>query len=132
MSRFSVPKVSPIAMRVPCGANANILQARIPGAVLLLPSLTLYLKQPLPPPQHKISCCLPHLNHRRAIGTTRWFTIPLPRNNKFYNFCYYNVVEIEAHFGLVYTLYNSISDTFPSLIQNVVLGSLPTRQSSWY
>lgn len=62
------------------------------------------------------------LMHDIDIGP--WLTIPIRRDNKVCHCCSYKVIENEAPFVLECPLYNSISDRFPSLFQNVVLGSL--------
>ena len=50
--------------------------------------------------------------------------IPIFRDNKLCYSCSYNVVNNKAHFVLEFPLYNPIKDEFPSLFENVVLGSL--------
>jgi len=84
----------------------------------------LYLKQPLTPPQRKIIAAYRTSNHRLAIETGRWSTIPISRDKRLCNFCSYNVVENEAHFVLECPLYSSIRDKFQSLFENIVLGSI--------
>ena len=46
----------------------------------------LYLKQPLTPPQCKIIIAYKTSNHRLAIETKRWSTIPISRDNKLCHF----------------------------------------------
>ena len=83
-----------------------------------------YLKQPLTPPQRKIVVAYYTSNHTLAIAIGRWLTIPISRENIWCHFCSYNVAENEFHFMLKCPLYTSIRIRFPSLFQNVVLGSL--------
>ena len=83
-----------------------------------------YLKQPLIPPQRKIVVAYCTSNHTLAITIGRWLTIPIPRENILCHLCSYNVAENEFHFMLKCPLYTSIRIRFPSLFQNVVLGSL--------
>jgi hypothetical protein len=64
------------------------------------------------------------LNHRLAIETGRWSIIPISRDTGLCHFCSYNTVENEAHYVLECPLYDPIRDKFPSLFENVVLGSL--------
>ena len=47
------------------------------------------------------------LNHRLAIESGRWSTIPISRDNILSHFFSYNVVENEAYFVLKCLLYNS-------------------------
>ena len=56
--------------------------------------------------------------------TGPWLTIPIPRDNKACLCCSYKAIKNEADFVLECPLYNSISDRFPSLFQNVILGNL--------
>ena len=81
-----------------------------------------YLKQLLTPPQGKIIVAYDNANHRLAIEIGRGRTIPIFEN--LCHVCSYNVIENEAHFVLECLLYMSIGDKFPSLFENVVLGSL--------
>ena len=64
------------------------------------------------------------LNHRLAIEIGRWSIIPISRDTGLCHFCSYNIVESEAHYVLECPLYDPIRDKFPSLVENVVLGSL--------
>ena len=84
----------------------------------------LYLKQSLTPPQHKIIVAYHTSNHRLAIETGQWSTIPIPRDTRLFHFCSCNAIESESHTILECPLYNSISDKFPSLLENVGLGNL--------
>jgi hypothetical protein len=84
----------------------------------------LYLKQPLTPPQRKIIATYYTLNYRLAIKTGRWSTIPISRDTRLCHFCSYSTVENEAHFLLDCPLCKPIRAKFPSLFENVVLGSL--------
>ena len=51
-------------------------------------------------------------NHRLAIETRRWSTIPVSGDYRLCHVCPYNVVENEAHFVGEYPLYNRIIDKF--------------------
>jgi hypothetical protein len=84
----------------------------------------LYLKQPLTPSQRKIFVVYCTSNHILAVENARWLTIPICRDTRPCHFCSYNAVENETHFVLGCPLYNPIRDKFPSLFENVVLGSL--------
>ena len=64
------------------------------------------------------------LNHRLVIETGQWSTIPIPWDKVLCHFCSNNVTQNDANFVLECPLYNSITDKFPSLHENVVLGSL--------
>lgn len=95
----------------------------------------LYLKQQLTPPQRKIIVAYCISNHRLAIEFGMQLTIPIPKDDTSCHFCTYNVVGIDAHLVSQCPLCNSIGDTFPSLVEHVVLGnhnfsSLPIGQSS--
>ena len=52
-----------------------------------------------------------------------WVSL-ISRDTRLCQFCSYYVVENEAHFVLEWPLYNPIRHEFPSLFENVVLGSL--------
>ena len=84
----------------------------------------LYLKQPLTPPQRKIIIGYPTSNHRCATEIGGRSTILISRDTRLCHFCFYNEVGNEAHFVLERPLHNPIRDKFPSLFENVVLGSL--------
>ena len=84
----------------------------------------LYLKQLLTPPQCKIIVAYCTLNHRLAIETTEWSTVPISGDNRLCHFFLYNVVENEAHFVLECPLNNPIRDKFQSLFENEILGIL--------
>ena len=82
--------------------------------------MSMYLKQPSTPPQHKIIGAYHTLNHRLAIETGRWTIIPISIQTGLCHFCSYNAIENEAHLVLECPLYNPIRDKFPSLFENVV------------
>ena len=84
----------------------------------------LCLKQPMTPSQRKIIVAYHTSNHRLAIQIIRWRTIPISRDNRLCHFCSNSAVEKEPSFVLECALYNPIRDKFPSLFENVVLGSL--------
>ena len=48
----------------------------------------------------------------------------MSRDNRLCHFCSYNAIDNEAHFVLECPLYNLAKDKFPSLFENVILGSL--------
>ena len=79
-----------------------------------------YLNQLLKLPQCKITFVCRTSNHRLAIEYGRWSTIPVSRDYKYYHFCSYNVVKIEARFVLQCPLH-SYSITIPSLFEEIVL-----------
>ena len=85
----------------------------------------LSLKQPLTSPQGKIIATYCTSNHRLAIETRRWSIIPISRDTKLCYFYSYSAVENEAHFMLKCPLYKPIRNKFPSLFENVIIGSLP-------
>ena len=64
------------------------------------------------------------LNHRLTIETNRWLTIPISRDTNLCHLCSYNAVDNEAYVVLECPLYNPKEDKFPSLFENVALGSL--------
>ena len=66
----------------------------------------LYLKPLLTPPQRKIIFAYCTSNHRLAIETGQWTTIPNSRNTRLCHLISYNAVENEAHFVLECPLYN--------------------------
>ena len=51
-------------------------------------------------------------NHRLAIKTRRWLTIPIKRDNRLCHIFLYNVDEREAQFVLECPLYNSLEISF--------------------
>ena len=83
----------------------------------------LYLQQLLTPSQRKIIVAYRTSNHRLAIETGWWTTIPISRDIRLCHFCSYNAIEHEAHCVLQCPLYNPIRDKFQSLFENVVSGS---------
>ena len=54
-----------------------------------------------------------------------------PSSIDYVAFCFYNAIDNEAHRALGCSLYNPIVDKFPSLFQNVILGSLESIFSIW-
>ena len=83
----------------------------------------LHSKQPLTPTQHKIVAAYPTVNHRLAIETRRWSTIPISRYNWLCHFCAYNVAENKAIFVSKCSLHNPVTNEFLSTFENVVLGT---------
>ena len=59
-----------------------------------------------PPPNGKTTGAYHSSNHRLAIETTKWSTIPIQGEKKLCHFYSYNVVENEAHFEMKCPLYN--------------------------
>jgi hypothetical protein len=59
--------------------------------------MQLYLQQPLTPPQRKIIGAYCTSNHKLAIETGWWLSIPISRDNILCRFCSYNEVENLAH-----------------------------------
>ena len=85
----------------------------------------MYLKQPLTSPQHKVLVAYHTSNRRLAIEIGWWSTIPISRDTRLCHLCSYNAIDTEAPLlVLECLLYNPIKDNFPSLFDNVVLGSL--------
>lgn len=78
-----------------------------------------YLKQLLKLPQYKIIFVCRTSNHGLAIEYGWWSTIPISRDYRYYHFCSYDVVKIEAHFVLQCPLH-SYSNRIPSLFEKVV------------
>ena len=56
--------------------------------------------------QRKIIVVYRTPNHRLAIVTWRWTTIPISADTKLSHFCSYNAVENETHSVLECSLYN--------------------------
>jgi hypothetical protein len=57
----------------------------------------------------------------------RTIDLPLKLDNdrlSLFHFCSYNAIESELHIMLECPLYNFISNKFPSILENVILGSL--------
>ena len=75
-------------------------------------------------------------NHRLAIETRWWMTIPSFEDTRLCHFCSCNVVAIETHLVLECPIYNPIRDRFPSLFETIVGGSLKSflksGPSSWH
>ena len=86
--------------------------------------MNLYSKQPLAPPQRQILAAYRTLNHRLAHEMGWWSTIPIYIDTRLCHFCSYNEVENGAHFVLECPLYKPMRVKFPTLFENVVLGSL--------
>ena len=84
----------------------------------------LYSKELLRPPQHKIIVNYRTSNHRPALESRRWSTIPIFGDNRLCHFCTCNVVLDKAHFVLEYPSYNPIIGKFQSLFEKVGLRSL--------
>jgi hypothetical protein len=83
------------------------------------------LKQPLAPPQCKITVAYSTLNHSIAIASGRWMTIPFsPEMVGYVTFGLIMQLKMRHIFVLECPLYNPIRDEFPSLFEDVVLGSL--------
>ena len=63
-------------------------------------------------------------NHSLDFEFGQWKTIPISRDTRLCCFWSYNAVENEAHFVQECPLYKTVRDKYPSLFENVVLGSL--------
>ena len=64
------------------------------------------------------------LNRRLSIETEQWTPITISRDTRLCHFSSYNGVKNEEHFVLECPLNNPISEKFPWIFKNVVLGSL--------
>ena len=82
------------------------------------------LKQPLTPPERKSIVAYRTSNHKLAIETDQWLNNPTPKINKLCHFCSCNVVQKGSTLVLECPPKTSFMDRFPSLIQNVAIGSL--------
>ena len=83
-----------------------------------------HFKKPLTPPKCNIIAAYCTSNHRLAIETWQWSTIPISRDTRLCHLCSNHTIENEAHFVLECPLYKPIADKFPLLFRNGVLGSL--------